>query len=133
MFDFRISLFGWGAGIIYIPMKLWQLRSISICIIITKLTPRDQALPCFALLCLVCLFEKDLRLRILGYEDIQGESLVTSFFLTVFFQSLRHQVFPHGPQSKYYPGPIMLNSHNQMPSFFDLILIFYTWKKYKPQ
>ena len=84
MFDFRISLFGWGAGIIYIPMKLWQLRSISICIIITKLIPRDQALPCFALLCLVCLFELDLRLRILGYEDIQGESLVTSFFISFF-------------------------------------------------
>ena len=25
------------------------------------------------------------------------------------YKSLRHQVFPGGPPSKYYPGPTMLN------------------------
>ena len=29
-------------------------------------------------------------------------------------KSLRHQVFPGGPPSKYYPGPTMLNFRDQM-------------------
>ena len=28
-------------------------------------------------------------------------------------KSLRHQVFPGGPPSKYYPGPTMLNFRDQ--------------------
>ena len=33
--------------------------------------------------------------------------------LSFSIKSLRHQVFPGGPPSKYYPGPTMLNFRDQ--------------------
>ena len=98
MLGFRISIFGWGVGNFTHQIKSWGHC--------------PTFLSC--LWCQLMVFWRPTMHQSCKRKPRRWQHRWKSCnFFHAKMKSLRHQVFPGGPPSKYYPGPTMLNFRDQ--------------------
>ena len=98
MLGFRISTFGWGDGYFMHQRKYYgHSRTFHACLWFIS----------------ILFWHPNVRQTCKRKPRRWAHRTKNLCFFWEKMKSLRHQVFPGGPPSKYYPGPTMLNFRDQ--------------------
>ena len=101
MLGFRISTFGWGDGYFMHQRKYYRhSRTFHACLWFDSILFGHSNV-------------RQTCKRKLRRWAHRTKNLYFSLIFLAKMKSLRHQVFPGGPPSKYYPGPTMLNCRDR--------------------